>query len=128
MNLCAPNLPKILVSLYETQPTTFRDYTAILSAVRIGTASSGTTTSYSGYSPNNSDGSSNAGAAFLIATPMIAYGVGKLLHYSNVHLNQVLTAYGNGQPLPRSLRRKLKPHFFQAPIVEYKKVKYKPAN
>lgn len=95
---------------------------AILSAVRIGTASSGTTTSYGGYSPGNSDGSSNLGAAFLIATPLMAYGVGKVLHYSNGHLEQVLTAYAAGQPLPRSLRRKLKPRFFAAPIVKYKSV------
>lgn len=99
---------------------------AILSAVRIGTASSGTTTSYGGYSPGNSDGSSNVGAAFLIATPLMAYGVGKVLHYSNGHLEQVLTAYGAGQPLPRSLRRKLKPRFFQTPIVQYKSINATP--
>lgn len=100
---------------------------AILSAVRIGTASSGTTTSYGGYSAGNSDGSSNTGAAFLIATPLMAYGVGKVLHYSNSHLEQVLTAYGAGQPLPRALRRKLKPRFFKQPIVKYKEISVKPA-
>jgi hypothetical protein len=99
---------------------------AILSAVRIGTASTGTTTSYGGYSPGNTDGSSNVGAAFLIATPLIAYGVGKVLHYSNGHLEQVLTAYGAGQPLPRALRRKLKPRFFQTPIVQYKSINATP--
>lgn len=99
---------------------------AILSAVRIGTASSGTTTSYGGYSAGNSDGSSNMGAAFLIATPLVAYGVGKVLHYSNAHLEQVLTAYGAGRPLPRALRRKLKPRFFQTPIMHYKPVNATP--
>jgi hypothetical protein len=100
---------------------------AILSAVRIGTATSGTTT-YGGYSQGNSESSHNVGAAFLIATPIMAYGVGKVLHYSNAHLEQVLTAYGVGQPLPRSLRRKLKPRFFAQPIVKYKEIKVKPAN
>jgi hypothetical protein len=98
----------------------------ILSAVRVGTASSGTTTSYGGYSAGNSDGSNNMGAAFLIATPIMAYGVGKVLHYSNSHLEQVLAAYGAGQPLPRSLRRKLKPRFFQTPIIQYKALDAKP--
>jgi len=100
---------------------------AILSAVRIGTASTGTTTSYGGYSSGNADGGNNLGAAFLIATPLMAYGVGKVLHYSNGHLEQTLTAYAAGQPLPRSLRRKLKPRFFAAPIVKYKEVTVKPA-
>lgn len=100
---------------------------AMLSAVRIGTASSGTTTNYGGYTAGNSDTSSNVGAAFLIATPLMAYGVGKVLHYSNGHLEHVLTTYAAGQPLPRSLRRKLKPRFFQQPIVKYKEVKTKPA-
>lgn len=101
---------------------------ALLSAVRVGTASTGTTTSYGGYAPTTSDNSSNVGAAFLIATPLMAYGVGKVLHYSNAHLNQVLTTYAAGQPLPRSLRRKLKPRFFQAPIINYKSVPVKPAH
>lgn len=100
---------------------------SILSAVRIGTAYSGTTT-YGGYSAGNSDGGNNMGAAFLIATPLMAYGVGKVLHYSNAHLEQTLTAYAAGQPLPRSLRRKLKPRFFAQPIVKYKEIKVKAAN
>jgi len=100
---------------------------AILSAVRIGTATSGTPT-YGGYSPPNAESSNNMGAAFLIATPLMAYGVGKVLHYSNAHLEQVLTAYGAGQPLPRSLRRKLKPRFFAQPIVKYKEITVKTAN
>lgn len=101
----------------------------VLSAVRlsIGAGSTGTTTSYGGYAPQQ-DNSTNVGAAFLLATPFLAYGVGKTLHYSNGNLEQVLAAYAAGQPLPRSLRRKLKPRFFSAPILEYKKVKYKSAS
>jgi len=98
---------------------------AVLSAVRIGTAES-TTPTYGGYGSSASDGGNNMGVAFLAATPFLAYGAGKLLHYSNAHLNEVLTAYAAGQPLPRSLRRKLKPRFFAEPIVKYKEVKIKP--
>jgi hypothetical protein len=93
---------------------------SLLSAVRIGTAAS-TTTTYGGYTTQQ-DNSGNMGAVFLIATPIAAYGVAKLVHYSNANLSRTLTAYGEGQPLPRSLRRKLKPRFFQEPIVKYKKV------
>ncbi|MDJ0367453.1 hypothetical protein QMK33_20075 [Hymenobacter sp. H14-R3] len=100
---------------------------ALLSAVRIGTASN-TTTNYGGYGAQQQDTGSNMGAAFLIATPLVAYGVGKVMHYSNAHLNGVLTAYAAGQPLPHALRRKLRPRFFKEPIVRYKEVKYKPAN
>ncbi|MGI4735368.1 MAG: hypothetical protein ACRYG7_09335 [Janthinobacterium lividum] len=78
------------------------------------------------YQPSSSDTGANVGAAFLVATPIAAYGLGKLLHYSNAHLNEVLTAYAAGQPLPHSLRRKLKPRFFAEPIVKYKEVKVKP--
>lgn len=98
---------------------------ALLSAVRIGTASS-STPSYGGYGPASSDGSGNLGGAFLIATPLVAYGVGKVLHYSNGHLEQVLTAYAAGQPLPHSLRRKLKRRFFVAPIISYKSINAQP--
>lgn len=80
------------------------------------------------YQPSNSDTGANVGVAFLVATPIAAYGLGKLLHYSNAHLDAVLTAYAAGQPLPHSLRRKLKPRFFAAPIVQYKEVKIKPVN
>ncbi len=99
---------------------------ALLSAVRAGTAST-STPSYGGYGPQQDTGS-NLGAAFLVATPLVAYGVGKVVHYSNANLNRVLTAYAAGQPLPHSLRRKLRPRFFKAPIIQYKKVKYKSVN
>lgn len=95
---------------------------AVLSAVRIGTASS--SNNYGGYAPQT-DNSNNMGAAFLLATPIAAYGVGKLVHYSNAKLARVLTAYAAGQPLPHSLRRKLKPRFFNTPIVKYTPVKSK---
>jgi hypothetical protein len=99
---------------------------AVLSAVRIGTASS-SGGNYGGYA-TQTDNSNNMGAAFLLATPIAAYGVGKLVHYSNTKLERVLTAYAAGQPLPHSLRRKLKPRFFNTPIVKYAPVKYKTVN
>lgn len=97
---------------------------SMLSAVRIGTAAS-TSPNYGGYTTQQ-DNSSNVGAVFLIATPIAAYGVAKFVHYSNANLSRTLAAYGAGQPLPRSLRRKLKPRFFQEPIVKYKKVAVAP--
>jgi hypothetical protein len=100
---------------------------ALLSAVRVGTASNNTP-SYGGYGAPQQDTGSNMGAAFLFATPLVAYGVGKVVHYSNANLSRVLTAYGAGQPLPHALRRKLRPRFFKEPIVRYKQVKYKPVN
>ena len=79
------------------------------------------------YTPSTPDTGSRLGVAALVIVPLVGYGVGKLVHYSNAHLNQVLTAYAAGQPLPRSLRRKLKKRFFQAPIVQYKEINVKPA-
>lgn len=72
--------------------------------------------------------SSNAGAAFLFALPFAGYGAAKIAHYSNRHLDRILTDYGAGKPLPRALRRKLKPRFFAQPIIQYEKVKVRPAN
>lgn len=100
---------------------------AILSAVRIGTASS-SSPNYGGYTTTQTDNSNNVGVAFLAATPFMAYGVGKLVHYSNAKLERVLTAYAAGQPLPHSLRRKLKPRFFNVPIIKHTPVKYKTTN
>ncbi|WP_223649021.1 hypothetical protein [Hymenobacter psoromatis] len=101
---------------------------AMLSAVRLGTASSGTTTtSYGGYNTTTTDGGTNMGGALLVATPFLAYGTAKLLRYSNGHLEQVLAAYAAGQPLPHSLRRKLKRRLFTAPIVPYKHISAQPA-
>lgn len=100
-----------------------------LSALRLAIGTSTTTPAGSPYYTTTTDNSGDrAGVALLVAAPIAAYGVGKLLHYSNAHLQQVLTTYAAGQPLPRSLRRKLKPRFFETPIVKYKEVKYKPAN
>lgn len=97
----------------------------MLSAVRMSIGSS-TTSNYGGYRVQETT-SGNVGAAFLLATPIMAYGVGKELHYSNGNLEKILTAYGAGQPLPHSLRRKLKRRFFTQPIIEYKPVKVAPA-
>lgn len=97
---------------------------ALLSAVRLGTASSGTTTT--SYNTTATDGSGNLGGALLIATPIMAYGTAKLLRYSNGHLEQVLATYAAGRPLPHSLRRKLRRRFFAAPIVPYKVISPQP--
>ena len=99
---------------------------SLLAAVRIGTASSNTAPNYGGYPTSSTDGSGNLGGALLIAIPLVGYGVAKILHYSNGHLEQELTAYAAGQPLPHSLRRKLKRRFFTAPIVPYKAIKAQP--
>ncbi len=90
-----------------------------LAAVRIATANSSTTTnnSYVGR-----DDSSSPGLVFLIASPIAAYGVGKIVHYSNGHLQRILTDYAAGKPLAHSLQRKLKPRFFNQSIIPYKPV------
>ncbi|NML63662.1 hypothetical protein HHL22_00410 [Hymenobacter sp. RP-2-7] len=101
---------------------------ATLSALRLGLGTGSTSNpGNSPYYTTGPDGSGNLGGAFLIATPLAGYGLAKLLHYSNAHLQTVLTNYAAGQPLPRALRRKLKPRFFAAPIVKYKAVTVKPA-
>lgn len=92
---------------------------AALSAVRIATASSPAPPPGYTYVKANSNGA----VATLIALPIAAYGVGKILVYSNGHLQQILADYGAGKTLPRSLRRKLKPRFFAQPIVKYQPVK-----
>jgi len=100
---------------------------AALSAVRFSLGGSTTSVNSSPYlQPSQTDAGGNMGAAFLVATPLAGYGLAKLLHYSNAHLQAVLTSYAAGQPLPRALRRKLKPRFFAAPIVKYKELTAKP--
>ena len=69
--------------------------------------------------------SSNAGAAFLFALPIAGYGAAKIAHYSNGHLERILTDYAGGRPLARSLRRKLKPRFFEL-SAEYKRLNVRP--
>jgi hypothetical protein len=96
-----------------------------LAAARIATSGNSSTTTGSGYVVE--DNSNNAGAAFLVAVPIIAYGVAKLVHYRNSSLEQILTGYAAGQPLTRRLRRKLKPRFFDQPIIEYTPVPVTPA-
>ncbi|WP_210516803.1 hypothetical protein [Hymenobacter terricola] len=111
-----------IINLYSTRQFGGASWivAAGLSAARIATANSTTTTNNS-YVVNND--APNAGAVFLVASPIAAYGVGKMLHYSNGHLEQVLTDYAAGKHLPKSLRRKLKRRFFKVPIIKYKPVK-----
>ena len=97
---------------------------AALAAVRIGTAGSSSSSS-NGYVTR--DTSNDGAVAALFALPFAAYGTGKILHYSNGHLEHLLTDYAAGKPLPRSLKRKLKPRFFQEPIIKYQDVKVQPA-
>ncbi|HLK97710.1 MAG TPA: hypothetical protein VK364_08080 [Hymenobacter sp.] len=70
--------------------------------------------------------SANIGAIMLVTAPIVGYGLGKMIHYSNTRLDQQLASYAAGQPLPRRLRRKLKPRFFSQPIIEYKPVPVTP--
>ncbi|TGE07628.1 hypothetical protein [Hymenobacter fodinae] len=94
-----------------------------IGAVRLATASGSTTTIGGGYVIQQDP---YPGAAFLLATPTLAYGVAKLLHYGNGKLERTLTAYAAGQSLPKSLRRKLKPRFFNQPIILYTPVPVTP--
>ena len=68
----------------------------------------------------------NVGGIALAVAPVLGYGLSKTLRYSNPHLEQQLSAYAAGQPLPRNLRRKLKPRFFNAPIIQYTPVSATP--
>lgn len=97
-----------------------------LSAVRIATASNTTSSNYGGYAVQNEG--PNVGAVFLVASPILGYGLSKMLRFGNGRLERTLTAYAAGQPLPRSLRRKLKPRFFNQPIINYKAVPVKAAS
>lgn len=98
---------------------------AALTGVRLAT---GSTTPQPANSYVVQDNRVNPAAAFLVASPIMAYGAAKLVRYSNGHLDRVLTSYAAGQPLPRAVRRKLKPRFFAQPIIEYKPVPVKAAN
>ena len=96
---------------------------AALAATRLSIGST-TPTPPNSYVVN--DNRVNPALAFLVASPIAAYGVGKLLHYSNGHLEIILTNYAAGQPLSRSVRRKLAPRFFAQPIIQYQPVKVQP--
>ena len=100
---------------------------SMLTAARVATAGNTTTTgsSYGGGTVTRDDGN-NAGLAFLFALPIAGYGVGKIVHYSNGKLEHLLTDYAAGKPLPRSVRRKLKPRFFAQSIIQYQPVKAQP--
>lgn len=98
---------------------------AALSATRLAI---GSTTPQPANSYVVQDNRVDPAAAFLVAAPIMAYGVAKLVHYSNSHLERILANYAAGQPLPNSVRRKLKPRFFAQPIIEYKSVPVKATN
>ncbi|QJX47325.1 hypothetical protein HMJ29_10395 [Hymenobacter taeanensis] len=70
---------------------------------------------------------SGAGGGTVALVPFVAYGVSKLVRFSNKNLEQTLTAYAAGQPLPRSTRRRLKSRFFAQPIIQYTPVQATPA-
>lgn len=70
---------------------------------------------------------SGAGSGTVALVPFVAYGASKLVRFSNNNLEQTLTAYAAGQPLPRSTRRKLKRRFFAQPIIQYTPVQNTPA-
>ena len=97
---------------------------ATLSAARLAIGST-TPQPANSYAPRQ-DNSINPAAAFLVASPIMAYGVGKLIVYSNRRLETILTDYAAGKPLPHALRRKLKPRFFAQPIIQYTPIKVQP--
>lgn len=96
-----------------------------LAAARLATSGGRTVSSGPGYTVYQE--APSPGIVLLASLPFVGYGLGKLLHYGNVPLEKQLTAYAAGQPLPRSLRRKLQPRFFNAPIIDYKPVTETPA-
>jgi hypothetical protein len=114
-----------IISLYSTRQAGGAGWIvgSALAAARIATAP--TRTTVNGMVVREE---SNAGLAFVFALPFAGYGVGKLLHYSNGNLEEVLTNYAAGKPLPRSLKRKLKRRFFAKPIVQYTPVPATPTN
>lgn len=94
-----------------------------LAAARLA-VSGGTTTTVNGVVIDQQ--SANIGSIMLVTAPILGYGLSKMLRYSNTHLEQQLTTYAAGQPLPRNVRRKLKPRFFNQPIIKYKQVSAAP--
>lgn len=92
-------------------------FSSVLAAARLATSGGSSTTTGGGYVVQ--DNSSNMGGVFLVTMPVVGYGVSKLARFSNKKLQTSLTAYASGQPLPRSTRRKLKPRFFNEPIIDY---------
>jgi hypothetical protein len=69
---------------------------------------------------------SGAGESTVALVPFVAYGASKLVRFSNNNLEQTLTAYAAGQPLPLRTRRKLKRRFFNQPIIQYTPVQSAP--
>ncbi|TGE13856.1 hypothetical protein [Hymenobacter elongatus] len=95
-----------------------------LTAARLATSGGRTVASGPGYTVREE--APGVGVVLLVSAPFAAYGISKVARYSNANLEKVMTAYGAGQPLPRSLRRKLKPRFFDEPIIQYTPVQYTP--
>ena len=110
-----------IIALYSTRQAGGAGWVAagILAAVRISIGASNT----GNQGPYGSSAAPpNIGVVLLVASPVLAYGAGKIIHYSNAKLARTLTDYAAGKPLSRALRRKLKPRFFNQPIVEYQRV------
>ena len=99
---------------------------AVLSGVRLAIGNTGRAAPPPGYTYVNNDNSNNGAVAALVALPLVAYGVGKLVVYSNSRLDRILADYAAGKPLPHALRRKLKPRFFAQPIIQYTPIKVQP--
>lgn len=95
-----------------------------LAAARLATLGGREVSSGPGYTVYQE--APSTGAVLLASLPFLGYGLSKMLHYSNAHLEQQLTAYAAGQPLPRSVRRKLKPRFFDQAIINYKTIPVTP--
>ncbi|WBA41748.1 hypothetical protein [Hymenobacter canadensis] len=116
-----------IISLYSKRQAGGASWMAggALSGLRLATAGGREISSGPGYTISQE--APSAGVVLLATLPFLGYGLGKLLHYGNANLAAQLTAYGAGQPLPRSLRRKLKPRFFSTPIIQYTPVPATPA-
>ncbi|MCB2379286.1 hypothetical protein LGH70_16940 [Hymenobacter sp. BT635] len=57
----------------------------------------------------------NPTPVILVGGLFAGYGVSKLARFSNGKLEQTLQAYHQGTPLPKWVRRRLKPRFFARP-------------
>ncbi|NVO85948.1 hypothetical protein [Hymenobacter terrestris] len=95
-----------------------------LAALRIATA--GGSTIGSGPYAVQQEGP-GVGEALLVAIPFMGYGISKLVRFGNSNLEKTLTSYAAGQPLPAGVRCRLKPRFFDQPIIQYKTIPAVPA-
>ena len=110
-----------IITLYSIRQMGGASWVAggVLAAVRIATGNSGST-NQNGYGSRTE--TPGLGLSLLVASPFLAYGVGKIIHYSNANLEHILIDYAAGKPLARGMRRKLKPRFFRLPIMKYQRV------